>query len=588
VFLFYAQPDLRQHIDAYFFDLQTRLKPASSHLGEVIVVPIDDATLAADATPKILSGAALVDIVRKLVASQASAVVLLLPENTLDYSSAAGQEIIQLISGDPRLSLGVLGYHQREPSLRKLPDALVGIKERAFGIDMLRKRSNDVVRRLAYTSYLGLEEQVMLPVAVARHFRSISIDPGASYALNFEPAASFKTVSVADLGTAPAQAALAGNVVILGYTVPVAWPFMTYEQLNANTPLRYDDKSYLHGESLTIVTANAIENLLHDRTLSPLPLPLRLLYVAALVALTLWFWRRGTILGSIGVTVGFGALLYLQSLCMAHFALYFPVADAALFTGLASTMGAWQALQISLRRYADELSRNKRSRDIAEVRSEFLERFAEELSRINQNIGASAKLLTLPEGATPTLLTARRYLQSSSEEFADYIAGVVQVSNLSVADRRPQLSNFDLSKLIGDVAEKFASALDEKDIRVELSTPPDLVVKSNENVVDKILFNFISNAIKYSPRGTILRIAVASDARGVRVHVKDQGPGIAEEHQELIFEKFYRVRNDDTYRVKGTGLGLYLCRYFAGSIGARIQLESTPGSGSDFALVLPR
>lgn len=587
IFLFYAQPELRQHLDAYFFDLQTKLKPASAQLDDLLLVVVDDASLKSMTAGPTLSADATAAIVGKLVASKAAAIVLLLPENVLDYESAAGQQIMSLVAADPRLSLGVLGYHQREPSLRKLPHALDSVKDRVFGMDLLRKRSNDVVRNLAFTSYLGLDEQPMLPVAVARRFHGLAIGPENVYHLNFEPESAFKSVRAAEL-SALSPDALAGRVVVFGYTAPVAWPFMTYEQLTANTPLKYKPNTYNGGESLTLVTANAIENLLHDRSPRPLPLPLHVAYVAFLMALTYWFWRQSAILASLWVTAGFWGILWLQSLAMARFAVYFPAADAVIFASLASTLGAWQALQLGLRGYAEERALSKRDQDIAEVRSEFLDRFAGELLRINDEIGASAAKLVVPPDASATLLTARSHFLTSTKEFADYIAGILQVSRLSAADRHPEMQLFDLSALVGGIVARAAPILDGKEMRAEVATPGPVDVTSNQVIVEKILVNFLSNAIKYSPVGSVVRIEVDADLRDARVRVIDQGQGIAEEHQELIFEKFYRVRNDETYKIKGSGLGLYLCRYFTGLIGARIELASRVGAGSAFVLVLPR
>ena len=72
----------------------------------------------------------------------------------------------------------------------------------------------------------------------------------------------------------------------------------------------------------------------------------------------------------------------------------------------------------------------------------------------------------------------------------------------------------------------------------------------------------------------------------VLLSVADQGVGIAPEHQEQIFEKFYRVKSDFVYKSKGHGLGLYLSRYFAKRMGADISLDSRPGQGSTFTLHL--
>ncbi len=110
----------------------------------------------------------------------------------------------------------------------------------------------------------------------------------------------------------------------------------------------------------------------------------------------------------------------------------------------------------------------------------------------------------------------------------------------------------------------------------------------------QILYNLISNAIKYSPRGSKVEIDIApcelndgSHANGLSIAVSDKGPGISPAYHERIFEKFYRVKDDYVYKVKGHGLGLYLSRFFADQMGATLTIDSTPGNGATFTLFLP-
>ena len=80
--------------------------------------------------------------------------------------------------------------------------------------------------------------------------------------------------------------------------------------------------------------------------------------------------------------------------------------------------------------------------------------------------------------------------------------------------------------------------------------------------------------------------AIRAEGQSVRISVEDQGPGIAAELQERIFERFYRIRDERMYQSKGSGLGLYLCRYFAEAMGARIEVTSEVGRGSTFTVVI--
>jgi DNA-binding response OmpR family regulator len=131
--------------------------------------------------------------------------------------------------------------------------------------------------------------------------------------------------------------------------------------------------------------------------------------------------------------------------------------------------------------------------------------------------------------------------------------------------------------LVSDtVALRFESA----------SELPDM--HTDEGKVSQILRNLISNALKFTERGEIRVSAVlAEDGAAVTFAVADTGIGIPKEDQERIFEEFTQVRSSLQARVKGTGLGLPLCRKLATLLGGSIALESAPGLGSTFLVTLP-
>lgn len=106
--------------------------------------------------------------------------------------------------------------------------------------------------------------------------------------------------------------------------------------------------------------------------------------------------------------------------------------------------------------------------------------------------------------------------------------------------------------------------------------------------VEQVLANLIDNADKYTPAGTPIEVEIATDAGQVVVRVRDHGPGIAEEHAELVFERFRRLGNHLTRSAGGTGLGLYIARRLVQEMGGRIWVESQLGEGATFTFTLPQ
>jgi len=106
--------------------------------------------------------------------------------------------------------------------------------------------------------------------------------------------------------------------------------------------------------------------------------------------------------------------------------------------------------------------------------------------------------------------------------------------------------------------------------------------------IEQVLRNLMSNAIKYSPGGGTITVGGRGDKRQLLVWVRDQGIGIHPQDLERVFDRFYRVENETTQRVRGAGLGLSVCQGILEAHGERIWVESTPGTGSTFYFTLKR
>jgi signal transduction histidine kinase len=105
--------------------------------------------------------------------------------------------------------------------------------------------------------------------------------------------------------------------------------------------------------------------------------------------------------------------------------------------------------------------------------------------------------------------------------------------------------------------------------------------------LEEAFSNLIGNAIKYTPAGGKVRVSAASGPETLTVKVTDTGIGIAEEDQKRLFQRFYRVRNEQTRYIQGTGLGLSLVKKIVESHNGRVEVESRPGRGTTFSVSLP-
>jgi len=145
-----------------------------------------------------------------------------------------------------------------------------------------------------------------------------------------------------------------------------------------------------------------------------------------------------------------------------------------------------------------------------------------------------------------------------------------------------------IPKLISDVQSIVAPLMEKNGNTLIIECPDDIgVMHADLTKVRQALFNLLSNAAKFTERGTIT-LAVAGDQDTVRFKVSDTGIGMTDEQMEKLFEAFTQAEASTSRKYGGTGLGLAISRHFCRLMGGDITVESEPGVGSTFTIELPR
>ena len=230
------------------------------------------------------------------------------------------------------------------------------------------------------------------------------------------------------------------------------------------------------------------------------------------------------------------------------------------------------------------------AKSLEEERDEFISVVSHELrTPITISEGSLSNLqLLLERGNDPKTLSSA--VRDAHEQII-YLASMVNdLSTLSRAERSvaddPEAVN--VRELIEELYHRYHDKAAEKGLSLDVDLSHRLgSVFVNRLYLEEILQNFITNAIKYTPAGSVT-IAAHPHGQSIEFSVKDNGIGISKSDQKRIFEKFYRSEDYRTRETSGTGLGLYVVRKLADKLGATIKLESRLNHGSRFSFTIKK
>ena len=177
-------------------------------------------------------------------------------------------------------------------------------------------------------------------------------------------------------------------------------------------------------------------------------------------------------------------------------------------------------------------------------------------------------------------------IDASFRAAEDLLDALLDTSRLDAGSYRPDVGGFALAELFDSLQAQFAVIAEQRGLRLRVVSTR-LAVRSDPQLLRRILQNFLSNALRYTRTGGVL-LGVRRCGDSVRIEVWDSGPGIAAEQRARIFGEFQRLQQPSPWGEKGLGLGLSICDRIAGILGHRLDLHSQPQHGSCFAVTVPR
>jgi PAS domain S-box-containing protein len=171
----------------------------------------------------------------------------------------------------------------------------------------------------------------------------------------------------------------------------------------------------------------------------------------------------------------------------------------------------------------------------------------------------------------------------NAETLGSMVDEILDLEKLSSGKLEVYIEQINLSDLLNQTINSTQSYSDKFSVHLSLQTPvPEILIQADPKRAGQVLTNLISNAVKFSPTGDVVRVEVMRNKGYMRVSVIDNGPGIPADKHDLLFQKFSQIDASDSRHNRGTGLGLAISRELMNSMEGRIGFTSIQGEGSTF------
>jgi len=178
--------------------------------------------------------------------------------------------------------------------------------------------------------------------------------------------------------------------------------------------------------------------------------------------------------------------------------------------------------------------------------------------------------------------------EAAAQAMSDLLDALLDISRLDSGNINPHPETFSLQKMFDRLRNTYESLAERRQITLTVRPCANLWITSDPSMLERIVGNFISNAIRYTPEGGQVLVAARRRAGSVLIQVRDNGPGIEPDSQRLIFQEFVQLHNPQRNRSEGLGLGLAIVQRLARLLFHPLSVRSSPGRGATFMVSVPR
>jgi signal transduction histidine kinase len=245
----------------------------------------------------------------------------------------------------------------------------------------------------------------------------------------------------------------------------------------------------------------------------------------------------------------------------------------------------FRAIEEYQTRYAFQ-EETKLLKQVDNLKQNFISLMSHDLKTPVAKIAGIADVLKLKFNNTSEQVELIEHVTNSTKELNNFINSILDLTKIESQNLTLRKESKDINKIIESVVEKLHYEAASKEMTIETNLSPLYPIQIDTVLMNRVVSNLIENAIKYAGRGRTIEIKTWDEPEWVFIEIRDNGVGVKPEDLAHIFDKFYRVKNDSTHAIKGTGLGLYLVKYFIELHNGVISATSEPEHGTSFIIKL--
>jgi two-component system phosphate regulon sensor histidine kinase PhoR len=227
---------------------------------------------------------------------------------------------------------------------------------------------------------------------------------------------------------------------------------------------------------------------------------------------------------------------------------------------------------------------------IESYRKEFIADLSHELK--TPIFAAQGYIHTLLDGAKDDPEVSEKFLKKAAKSLDgldELVQDLLDLSEIETRSAKMRKDYFDIFQVVGEAFDQLEKKALKKNIVLlsERSVEKPIMVEADQKRIFQVILNLVENGIKYGQEGGFVKVYIQQEKESADIQVVDNGPGIPEEDQKRVFERFYRVEKSRSKDKGGSGLGLAICREIIEAHKSKITLASKPGKGSTFSFRLP-